>query len=186
MCWPFASYDKTRIGTLLGLWLFAWDDEVDNLHGAVWGDWTAAQEYREKTIAYVRYTVGLDSHCPEVTNRIILGFKVIGDAIKDEYDTRQRLMFFKEMQFFINMSEQEQKSRLSGRIPSLKEFWHSRLGSSAVTVCLAMNEFAWDGMKLPEGFGEDADVRSIWHHTNTIISASNDLYSFKKEIVSTR
>lgn len=84
----------------------------------------------------------------------------------------------------MEMSEEEQRLRLSGKILTLDEFWQYRLGSSAVTVCLALNEFSWDGMNLPIEFYADKDVRALYRHTNTIISAVNDLISIKKEIVS--
>jgi hypothetical protein len=94
------------------------------------------------------------------------------------------MMFVREMEFFMETSEKEQRLRLSGTIPSLDEFWHYRLGSSAVAVCLSLNEFSWEGMDLPIEFYADKDVRALFRYTNTIISAVNDLLSIKKEIVS--
>jgi Terpene synthase family 2, C-terminal metal binding len=45
------------------------------------------------------------------------------------------------MKTFMEMSEEEQRLRLSGTIPSVEEFWEYRLGSSAVCVTLAVNEY---------------------------------------------
>lgn len=148
----------------------------------MWDEFGAAQIYREQTLAYVRYTLGIDAEPPKVTNRIILNFAPIGEACRNVYTLEQNKMVYEEMRFFMEMSEREQRLRLSGTIPSIDEFWHYRLGSSAVTVCLALNEFSWANMHLPTGFYADEDVKSIIRHTNTIISATNDLLSIKKEI----
>jgi hypothetical protein len=91
---------------------------------------------------------------------------------------------YEEIRLFMEMSELEQRMRLAGVIPSVEEFWRYRLGSSAVTVCMALNEFSWEDMNLPSTFYEDDDVKKVLIHTNTIISAVNDLLSVKKEIVS--
>lgn len=168
--------------TYLAVWLFTWDDEIDLNDGTMWDEFGAAQVYRDQTLAYVRYSLGIDEGSPEVDSPIILNFAPIGAALKKAYTLEQRKMVYKEMQFFMNMSEKEQRLRLSGTIPSIDEFWRYRLGSSAVTVCLALNEFSWETMSLPLEFYDDEDVKSIIRYTNTIISATNDLLSIKKEI----
>jgi hypothetical protein len=170
--------------TYLAVWLFTWDDEIDLNDGTMWDEFGAAQIYRDQTLAYVRYSLDIETQrrCPEVTNRIILNFAPIGAALKKAYTLDQRKMVYEEMQFCMNMSEQEQRLRLSGAIPSLDEFWRYRLGISAVTVCLALNEFSYDGMRLPAHFYSDEDVKALFRYTNTIISATNDLLSVKKEI----
>ncbi|KAF1992842.1 hypothetical protein P154DRAFT_549883 [Amniculicola lignicola CBS 123094] len=68
------------------------------------------------------------------------------------------------------------------KIPSIDEFWHYRLRNSAVTVFLAPNEYSWENMRLPTGFHADKDVKSSIEYVNTIISATNDLLSLKKEV----
>jgi hypothetical protein len=166
------------------VWLFTWDDEIDVNDGTMWDEFAAAQVYRDQTLAYVRYCLGIDSEgtCPEVNNHIILNFAPIGAAIKEQYSLAQRKRVYQEMRFFMNMSGQEQHLRLSGTIPSIEQFWSYRLGSSAIPVCISLNEFSWEDMELPVGFNDDKDVRSICRYTNTIVSATNDLLSLKKEI----
>lgn len=46
----------------------------------------------------------------------------------------------KEIVFFMNMSEHEQRVRLAGKIPSTEEYWEYRMGTSAVGICLAVIE----------------------------------------------
>jgi hypothetical protein len=180
--WPRASLPKLRILTYLGVWLFTWDDEIDLSDGAMWNSFDTAQDYRNQTLAYVRYTLGMDEICPDVTNRIILNFAPIGAALKAAYSMQQRIRMYEAMRFFMEMSEQEQRMRLDGAIPSVEEFWRYRLGCSAVPVCLAVNEYGWGSMELPSEFFADRDVKTLYRCTNTLVSAVNDLLSIKKEI----
>jgi len=171
--------------TYIAIWLFIWDDEIDSAAGSMWEDWEAAQAYRQETIEYVRWTLGLapDGEKPKTQNHIILSFEVIGTAIRDSCTTGQRQMVYDEMEDFMQMSEQEQRLRLTNdRLPTLEEFWGYRLGSSAVFICLAVNEYAYGDIELPPEMFQDPDMRCIWEQTNIIISAVNDMLSLKKEI----
>ncbi|KAF2655196.1 terpenoid synthase [Lophiostoma macrostomum CBS 122681] len=180
--WPCASFEQLRIVTYLAVWLFTWDDEIDISEGAMWNDFDEAQRYRDQTLAYVRFALGLDAVDQVVHHPIILNFKPIGEAIRHRYDIFRREIVYQEMAFYMETSETEQRIRLSGRIPTVTEFWDFRLGSSAVGVCLALNEFSWDSMSLPADVYADDDVKTMFKCTNTIICAVNDLLSVKKEI----
>lgn len=46
----------------------------------------------------------------------------------------------KEMLFFMDMSELEQKRKLRNEIPTLEEYWACRMGTSACGVTTAMCE----------------------------------------------
>jgi hypothetical protein len=52
----------------------------------------------------------------------------------------QRKRFLDEMTRFLEHSKQEQQIRLSGRIPSIDEYWHFRMGTSAVGIAVAALE----------------------------------------------
>lgn len=47
----------------------------------------------------------------------------------------------REMVTFIDMSRREQSMRLDRKVPSIEEFWEYRLGTSAVRIALAINEY---------------------------------------------
>jgi hypothetical protein len=53
----------------------------------------------------------------------------------------QRKIFLKEFRFFMNKSETEQTLRLRGSVVTMDELWRYRLGTSAVRVVLAINQF---------------------------------------------
>jgi hypothetical protein len=52
----------------------------------------------------------------------------------------QRKRFLDEMTRFLEHSKQEQQIRLSGRIPNVDEYWHFRMGTSAVGIAVAALE----------------------------------------------
>jgi hypothetical protein len=73
-----------------------------------------------------------------------------------------------EFQFFMNKSETEQMLRLKENLVSLEEFARYRLGTSAVRVVLALNEYC-NGTQLPERITMDEDFESLWDLTNVNI-----------------
>lgn len=183
--WPQASYDRLKTCTLVAVWLFAWDDEIDEDDGSLWDDSELSQPYRDETREYVRACLSLrgklDHENIGPTNATIIAFESIGMAIRDAYSYEQRLRFMDECNDFLEMSQREQVIRLRG-VPTMEEFWSYRLGSSAVYVTLAVNEYAWDNGSLPCSVMDHDDMILLRKYTNIIISVTNDILSLKKEI----
>ncbi|CAI6339886.1 unnamed protein product [Periconia digitata] len=183
--WPAAQYYKLRTLTYFGIWLFIWDDQIDVNDGAMWNETAAAQTHREQTLAYVRYALGLDDDDaarPPISNPLILNFERVGAALKEAYTVEQNEAVLREMEVFMHMSEREQRMRVAGAIPSIEEFWRCRLGSSGIGLCLAFTEFSFEDMRLPASFFEREDAEVLRRCTITLVGATNDLLSLKKEI----
>ena len=70
----------------------------------------------------------------------------------------------------MEMSEREQRLRLDSTLPSIEDFWKYRLGSSAVGICLALQEFSLGDMHLPSSILDGAEMRLLWDQTNIVIS----------------
>lgn len=51
------------------------------------------------------------------------------------------MRLFSQIDFFVEMSGVEQKVQLSGKLPTVDEYRQRRMGTSAVTVCLAIAEY---------------------------------------------
>ncbi|KAL6695225.1 isoprenoid synthase domain-containing protein [Trichoderma pleuroticola] len=187
--WPRAPKKELQILAYLSFWLFVWDDEIDEATGTLSDDFEASERYRQNTVAYITETLGLtddSSLCPqkEATtplNEIIGSFGVIGKALKQVYNIEQRKRFLREMEFFIQKSQLEQKSRLDGCILSLDEYWDIRMGTSAVGVIMAVNEFSARA-NISDIIMDHPDMRTIWDESNINVSIVNDLLSLKKEI----
>ncbi|KAF2180110.1 terpenoid synthase [Zopfia rhizophila CBS 207.26] len=182
--WPTATVECGKILTCLAMWLFIWDDEIDAEVGRLAGDLKASQNFRNETIRYVKFCLGLSPAQSVRTpdNRIIAFFKVIGDAALESYTIEQRQLLLRELEFFMETSEVEQRRRLSEDLPTLDEYITCRMGTSAVGVTSAFNEYAQGFSPLPAHVMDDPDMRTLWDETNIIVWGVNDLLSLKKEI----
>jgi hypothetical protein len=75
----------------------------------------------------------------------------------------------KELEFFMETSETEQIRRLSKDLPTVDEYIACRMGTSAVGVTSAYNEFANGLDPLPTQVMEDPAMRKLWDETNIIV-----------------
>ncbi|KAL1877797.1 hypothetical protein Plec18167_004766 [Paecilomyces lecythidis] len=139
--WPYASYDTLYVAACLGLWLFAWDDETDSVEiSTMLNDSERGAAFRQETKDFIRQFLVPDSDHSISKNPIITNFEVVGVAIRDACTNSQRETFFRELEYFIDMVDEEQKVLLSGRLPTVEEYQRRRMGSGAVGVCLAITE----------------------------------------------
>ena len=92
-------------------------------------------------------------------NPIIASFRPVGEAIADKYTPgkspvlcglhglpslpdlkAQKDVFLYEFIHFVEMTDIEQRVQMSDKLPTVEEYMHRRMGSSAVGICLAMTE----------------------------------------------
>ncbi|TAQ83097.1 hypothetical protein B7494_g8579 [Chlorociboria aeruginascens] len=180
--WPHAALEEQRILAYVVIWLFTWDDEIDEPTGSVADDFQGAERYREETEQFVKFCLQLsDKGTPGQGHPIVQSFRDIGDALCGAYDAAQRERFFAEISMFMRMSKREQDIRLQGKLPSLDQYWEFRMGTSAVYIGVSMGEFA-NRRTLPKEITDSKTMRRIWDETNVIISITNDLLSLRKEI----
>ena len=73
-----------------------------------------------------------------------LGKRLLNDqddnAVANTSSTEQRRRLMQQIKFFVDMSELEQRVRLSGHLPTVESHLRRRMGTSAVAVCLAIHE----------------------------------------------
>ncbi|TAQ88585.1 hypothetical protein B7494_g3094 [Chlorociboria aeruginascens] len=252
--WPTAQFNELQIVTFLAIWLFLWDDELDEPTGVHSDNFQAAQAYRKETLEFIRRSlgIGLETTSPianpifksfsnaagqllTVYNRskkllvmgslehslistTILGglrviegyvrfavdtgkricgldhdtlptasdpitdsFRVIGNQLRVSYTIEQRQMVFEELKYYIHTTQTEQEIKLSGRIPSVKEYWKARMGTSAVGVCEAVVEYAHK-IRASRDVTHDPLMKALCDETNIIVVIANDMLSLKKEI----
>lgn len=181
--WPDAPLEQLEILAYLVIWLFTWDDEIDEPTGSYSTDFAAAQEYRERTLRFVGGCLGLvaaeEGYHPQ--NEIVQSFDVIGSALHKSYDVSQCQRFYDEVSRFMVASEEEQAGRLLGHIPSLEKYWRFRLGTSAVYIGSAAGEYSISS-RIPVEVMRSEPMQTVWDETNVIISITNDLLSLRKEM----
>ncbi|KAI0190865.1 isoprenoid synthase domain-containing protein [Astrocystis sublimbata] len=181
--WPDAYFEELEILAYLVIWLFTWDDEIDEPNGRYAEDYAGAQSYRDETLRFVGVCLGL---LPEGSiqlrlNKIIQSFETIGTSLRKTYDSGQCQRFYDEIAHFMSASQAEQEYRLMGDLPTLEQYWNFRLGTSAVYIGTAIAEYSL-GTHLPNTIMECLPMKAIWRQTNIIISVTNDLMSLRKEM----
>ncbi|KAK0514934.1 hypothetical protein JMJ35_002313 [Cladonia borealis] len=183
MWWPNAKFDNVVVAMFLIIWIFTWDDDLDEKGGSVYDNFEAAETRRKETLEYLRCCLG--SKKPESytkpTSPLILSFKPIGDSLRKGFTTDQCQRLLKNLEAYIEGSRIEQDLRMKATIPTIDKFWNYRLQTSAVYATTSVLELC-SGTQLPQHVFDDVDMKSIWKETNIMISCSNDMFSLKKEI----
>ncbi|KAG7038968.1 alcohol dehydrogenase [Colletotrichum scovillei] len=173
--YPGVNLERGDILRCVVLWLFTWDDQIDEKGGHLYDNLEAAHVFRRETLEYVRYCLRLSSDneaSHEVpTNYIIAFFKVIGDAVCEAYDYDHRELLFDEIKFFIETSETEQQRRLGPELPSTREYIATRMGTGAVNVCLFFIDYAC-GVSVPIEALREVEMRTLWDQANILVWAA--------------
>jgi hypothetical protein len=125
--------------SLYCLWMFLFDDMIDaEITPGVTNfasNYDMASEYRGQTIDFVRYYLGLaepDTPKPEPPTVICELFAGISPLMQKYLNKEQIQDLYKSLEFFIKANAVEQENRLSGKFPSVKNFYTWRLGTTAV------------------------------------------------------
>ncbi|KAK2589502.1 hypothetical protein QQS21_012823 [Conoideocrella luteorostrata] len=181
--WPLADFERSRIVAYFVIWLFLWDDEIDESSGSLTNDFNNSQTYRARTFEFVEQCLGLKNHnlAGQDLHPFISSFEPIGQALYVAYTRSQAQKFMVEMQVFMDASETEQHTRLDGGVMDLETYWKVRLGTSAVGLCSAMIEYV-NHTTIPVDVATSLQMQIIWHETNMIVSIVNDVLSLKKEL----
>ena len=209
--WPRAPYSRLRVLTFLSTWIFCWDDELDEENGELWDTSEEADRFRTDTKEYVLCCLGLMDFKigSEPRSPIIQSFGVIGTAIRDVYtrgDLRsieqyhglerhmalifciaQCVRLAAHLSDYIDGCHAEEHFRQLNLIPSVEQFWHFRLRSSAVYFLFAAQEFALplpcqSPIPISHYIMESPAMEDLWKQGNIIISTVNDMFSLKKEV----
>ncbi|KAL9057345.1 MAG: hypothetical protein Q9162_002419 [Coniocarpon cinnabarinum] len=166
--WPWVDYSTLRTLTFLAIWLFLWDDEVDAEDGSLARDLQKSLKYRNETLLFVRSSLGL-AHVndpPAVSSNVLIySFDTIGSVLRVNCST-----VLKEIEFYIQATETEQRRRLNTELPTVEEYWACRMGTSAVGACIvAMQILQFPGMSGAHAF--QGLVDQLNDKVNIIISA---------------
>lgn len=133
--------------------------EIDSDNGCFGNDFERSQDNRAEKLRYARDFMGISCDKPcEIPSPITGSLEIVGEAIRDAYNIgtkirppllasstdflwiEQRERVSSGMGIFIETTEREHLLRLSSTEPSVVEYWECRLRTSAVRVCLAVNE----------------------------------------------
>ncbi|KAL8892811.1 MAG: hypothetical protein Q9192_005566 [Flavoplaca navasiana] len=107
-------------------------------------DFYSTQTFRDRTLAFVRAALGFGEPTAHDTcsenDTVITCFDVVGKAVVDSYSPTQTRRLLEQIECFLNMQALEHRVSLSDKLPTVDEYRHRRMGTSAVGVCLALSE----------------------------------------------
>ncbi|KAI0469411.1 terpenoid synthase [Xylaria cf. heliscus] len=187
--WPRATLERLETCTFWFLWLFTWDDEIDQSSSTLFLSLTDSNKFRDESYHFLRYCLGVPT---EATNKwmfeknpptrlLIRSLDVMAEKLRQAYNEDQVMVFVDAMGQYMRCQQQEQHNKLMGSLPIPEKYWETRLGTSAVLTMLALNEYA-DGQKIPRWIMDHQNMSAIWHESNLHISMLNDVLSLRKEI----
>ncbi|TQN73621.1 Presilphiperfolan-8-beta-ol synthase [Colletotrichum shisoi] len=183
--YPHPEWDQVRILALYIIWLFCWDDAIDQQGtGDLSNDILHAKAHRDNTIRVLENYLGL-AH-PETKLSFELQnanpeLKVIGDELQTVYSLEQRQTFMTQMRRYIDNCHEEQKMRLQGTLPDIESYSDLRHGTAAVWTLCALIEYGLSD-NIPEEIRHMDQMQTIWSETSRAIWITNDILSLRKEI----
>lgn len=135
---PDVPYETLETVAFYCIWLFLWDDAIDgsDLDGGV----LVAEEYCQKSVAFVRHSLGLDgppgAGMPSAPTKVCESFAEVGRRVCEGCDLSERKVLFGHLSEYMEACVTEYRWRQSGQAPSVDEFYSWRLGTSSVDVML--------------------------------------------------
>ncbi|KAI5920417.1 isoprenoid synthase domain-containing protein [Camillea tinctor] len=181
--WPDTSFEKLQILAYLVIWLFTWDDELDEPTGAFMEDLDGGKVYRSQTLRFVGNCLGVvpaeSGFRPQ--SDLVQSFDVVGEALREAYTIDQRRRVYEGVAQCMAGNEAEQNARLRGQIPTVREYWDYRLGTSLVYISAAVGEYSMT-TQLPAEVMECDSMLKLWVANNDITWIINDVLSLRKEM----
>jgi hypothetical protein len=88
--WPKANYEELSILLCFSIWLFVWDDEIDEPTGLYSEDLDGAKQYRMRTIDFALKCLDLPGHSRGAEfvasrDKIISSFRDVGEPLAKVY-----------------------------------------------------------------------------------------------------
>ncbi|KAL3300924.1 terpene synthase [Colletotrichum asianum] len=200
--YPHPNQNEIHTLALYIVWLFCWDDAIDQQGSDLSANLARAKTYRNDTICVLNEALGLstastnthNTTCDHVNAELItIGAELCkayncGGRIHPLYgtlyadqDTEQRQTFMNQMRRYIENCDKEQSLRLRGTLPSMEAYKDLRHGTAAVWTLCALIEYGL-GESLPEHIRCMTQLQTLWAETSRGIWITNDILSLKKEI----
>ncbi|KAI0173227.1 terpenoid synthase [Hypoxylon sp. FL1284] len=193
LCYPSAKMDRLKTMALVSMTFFIFDDtidkEIDDEAPDFASDFNAATRLRQESVNYTRYHLSQDCAKPTSGNeppRIpqeFASFEPVVPLMKAAPPGQIDLeRFADDMQEFIEMNAVEQTFRLSGKLPTVEEYWTYRHGVGASFAYCTTHQYVND-ICLPGNLAWCDEVKTMRLEASAQPITCNDLYSLKKEVM---
>ncbi|KAK4103288.1 hypothetical protein N658DRAFT_514768 [Parathielavia hyrcaniae] len=174
---PDAPYQTLETVVFYCVWLFLWDDAIDGADGSEEDGGLAAEEYCRRPVGFVRFCLGLDgTAAAEAPTKVCGSFAEVGRRLGECCGLEQRRELFGQLREYMEGCLTEYRWRLSGKAPSVKEFYLWRLKTSSVDVMIL------NGISLSREIRESEQLAAMGLSVNKLLILINELFSLKKEL----
>ncbi|KAK3335438.1 isoprenoid synthase domain-containing protein [Cercophora scortea] len=185
---PTGTLERLKTMTLVALWLFVWDDSLDEAEHDDTKGRPTMDTLRRQTLSYARFHMGLDdndgqrSAVPPVAplpNMTI--FAKFAEKLHQDLPEAHLMRVWRELEFYLESCFAEQNHLSRQALPSVEEYWKVRLGSIGLTPYTALVDYVNEATVPNEIFDSD-EVNTLWLEASRNIILVNDAYSLKKEL----
>ncbi|KAK0670217.1 isoprenoid synthase domain-containing protein [Cercophora samala] len=181
--YPHATLDRLETITWYSMWIFLWDDVIEDSAAPSSMITDKVSWIHQQALRYMEYHLGLSSSHQEPVppTKYCTLFKHAAEPFRKASTLLQRIRFYEELKVYMDGCEVEQEFVRAGELPTLREYWSHRLGTSSVHTYNALGEYMSGGHIPPEMF-DRPEMKDLWVGINRHIVTLNDLVSFKKEV----
>ncbi|KAK3693084.1 isoprenoid synthase domain-containing protein [Podospora appendiculata] len=182
--WPKASVENLETMAWMTLWLFIWDDFVED---AAMPDSLSAEGKVEwlhhQAFSYVESELGLSesSQPAKSPTKYCSLFKYAAVGLRDNCSVAVRRQFCDAFRYYMACCETEEVYTRSGAVPDIETYWKHRVGSSGMDMYIVLQEFM-AGSNIPEHLHETPEIKRAQFELGYHIVALNDIFSLKKEL----
>ncbi|KAF9876446.1 hypothetical protein CkaCkLH20_05854 [Colletotrichum karsti] len=180
---PHPEWNQIKTLAHYIVWLFCWDDAIDQEGSDLSHNLLRAKTHRSNTIRVLENVLGLTTQPASEIDRdhVNAELKNIGDELQKAYTLAQRKAFMSQMRRYIEDCDKEQSLRLRGSLPDLETYGEIRHGTAGVWTLCALIEFGL-GEAVPWRICHMEELHSLWAETSRGIWITNDILSLKKEM----
>ncbi|KAI1108736.1 terpenoid synthase [Nemania sp. NC0429] len=187
--WPHVPLERLETCAGWVLWLFTWDDEIDQSTSDLYFSLSDSNNFRDESYHFIRYCLGVPTEETDKwefekntpTRPIIHCVEELGEKLKQAYNRDQLMVFIDALGYYMSGQQEEQVLKLKGVVPTPEQYLQNRLGAGGVDFCLALNEYA-DGQCIPRWIMDHEQMKAVWHETSLNMCLFNDVMSLRKEI----
>lgn len=173
--YPDVSIERLETMAFYTLWLFIWDDDIDEPdtqcgHASE----REIEKVHGRLLEYVYFRLGLTETAvpgepgplpPTPTTAI---FRVPARDMKLAFYKAGRVRFCHELKFYLDSLVVELGHLQHKALPSLQSYWEQRLGTSGATTYFSLIEYVAD-MRIPAELLDTPELDTLWHETNRLI-----------------
>ncbi|KAK3332958.1 isoprenoid synthase domain-containing protein [Cercophora scortea] len=159
--WPKAAVESLETIAWMSLWLFIWDDLVED--AAMPDSLTADGKVKwlhHQAFEYVESELGLSTSLELVASptKYCSLFKHAAVAMRAGCSANERRRFCDAFRHYMECCETEEVYRLSGVVPDIDTYWKHRVGSSGMDMYIALAEYM-SGSHIPDHLIETPEIK---------------------------